>query len=195
LVNEKAVIDPYICVECGACVPICPRGAIDFKNATEKQIFAQLRGLLADKEPDETRIIAFVEKSIAYAGADLLGLDRTKYTTASRIIMVPSTAILSPKHLLYAFAMGADGIAILEGRHEIDEKISNKLLEKFSPILEDHGIESLRIWYSLVEIPAYKKIAGILDELAFTVEDLGPIPDEVRKDIKQKMVNEDDTLA
>lgn len=187
LIDGKAEINPYICTGCGACVPACPRYAIDFKNSTEKQMLAQIRGLLADKKPDEAMIIAFVEKSIAYTGADLVGLDRKEYATEVRIVRVPSTALLSLKHLLYAFAEGADGIAIIEGTMDIHEKFVKSNIEKFVSSLEDQGIESIRIWYSLVELPAYKKIAAIFDELSLMVKDLGPVPDDIRNDIKQKL--------
>lgn len=185
--DKRVEINPYICMGCGACVPECPRDAIDFKNSTEEQLFAQMRGVLADKGPEEYRILAFVDQTIAYAGADFLGLYRTEYPTETRIIKVPSTAILSLKHLLYAFAAGADGIAIIEGQHDIDERFMKQRIQKFMPSLEDHGIESVRIWYSLVMLPAYKKMAGIFSELAFMIQDLGPVSEETRSAIKQKL--------
>jgi heterodisulfide reductase subunit A len=60
--NGKAKIDPFQCVGCGACIPVCPKEAIDFKNATAKQIMSNLRGVLAEKQAGEVRIVAFVEK-------------------------------------------------------------------------------------------------------------------------------------
>ncbi len=195
MIDEKADINPYNCTGCGACVPACPRYAINFNNSTDKQIFAQIRGLLAGKKTDEARVIAFVEKSIAYTGADLVGLDRQEYTSAARIVKVPSTALLSLRHILYAFAEGADGIAMLEGIMAMDEKFAKANYEKFAFSLEDYGVEDMRLWYSLVELPAYKKIAGILNELVVTVQDLGPVPEEVRNDIKQKLVFEGDSSS
>ncbi|MCK4433935.1 CoB--CoM heterodisulfide reductase iron-sulfur subunit A family protein, partial [Candidatus Bathyarchaeota archaeon] len=74
--EEKAEINPFMCTGCGACIPVCPKDAIGFKNSTTKQIIAHLRGVLSQKEPDEVRIVAFVEKNVAYTGMDFLGLDR-----------------------------------------------------------------------------------------------------------------------
>ncbi len=50
-----------------------------------------------DKRPDETRIIAFVDKSVGYTGMDFLGLDRMNYPEEIRIVPVPSTAIIGLK--------------------------------------------------------------------------------------------------
>jgi hypothetical protein len=88
---------------------------------TEVQPVIKLVGPM-DKAPDELRIVAFVDKSVGYTGMDFLGLDRVNYPESVRIISVPSTAIIGLKHLLYAFAYGADGVLVIEGQQEIDEK-------------------------------------------------------------------------
>jgi len=97
--NGKAKIDPFMCTGCGACVPVCPKSAIEFKNSTTKQIFAKLNGVLADKEPEEVRIVAFVDNVVGYTDMDFLGLDRINYPENIRIVAVPSTAILGLKHI------------------------------------------------------------------------------------------------
>jgi len=157
----KAKIDPFMCTGCGACIPICPKETIDFKNSTMKQLTAQLRGVLMDKEPGEVRIIAFVDKSVGYTGMDFLGLDRVNYPEEIRIVPVPSTAILGLKHLLYAFAFGADGILVMEGQQDIDEKFAKKRMIEMGRSLAEFGIKGMRVRYSYVPLPVYKKIADL----------------------------------
>src|SRR3990170_984187 len=48
----KAIVSPFQCTGCGGCLPVCPKEAIDFKNSTNKQVMAQMRGVLADKDPN-----------------------------------------------------------------------------------------------------------------------------------------------
>jgi len=183
----KAKVDPFICVGCGACIPICPREAIDFKNATSRQIFATLRGVLSDKAPDEVRIVAFVEKEVGYTGMDFLGLDRTNYPENIRIVAVPSTALIGLKHLLYAFAYGADGVLLIEGQEEIDEKFGMRRVNEIMRSLGEYGIERMRVRYSYVPLPVYKKAAELFTMFTERIKKFGPLPMEKRNKVKEKL--------
>jgi len=185
----KARINPFMCTGCGACIPVCPREAIDFKSSTTKQIVANLRGVLMDKEPDEVRIVAFVEKNVGYTGMDFLGLDRVNYPENIRIVPVPSTAILGFKHLLYAFAFGADGILVIEGQQDIDEKFTKKRMIEMGRSLAEFGIKSMRVRYSYVPLPVYKKAADLFARFTERIKKFGPLPTEKREVIKQKILS------
>ncbi|PMB74590.1 disulfide reductase [Candidatus Bathyarchaeota archaeon] len=187
MVEGKAKIDPFQCTGCGACVPTCPQEAIDFKNATTKQILATLRGVLAEKQAGEVRIIAFVDKNVGYTGMDFLGLDRTNYPENIRIVAVPSTAILGLKHVLYAFAYGADGILVIEGQEEIDEKFTKKRMIDMGRELAKYGIESMRVRYSYVPLPVYKKAAELFTMFTDRIKKFGPVAEEKRNNIKQQL--------
>lgn len=183
----KAEINPFMCTGCGACIPVCPREAIDFKNSTTKQIIANLRGVLSDKEPDEVRIVAFVENNIGYTGMDFLGLDRVNYPENIRIVPVPSTAILGLKHLLYAFAYGADGILVIEGQQEIDEKFTKKRMIEMGRSLAEFDIKGMRVRYSYVPLPVYKKAADLFMRFTDRIKKFGSLAEEKRNTIKQKL--------
>ncbi len=186
----KAKINPFMCTGCGACIPVCPREAIDFKNSTTKQIIAHLKGVLMDKAPDEVRIVAFVEKNVGYTGMDFLGLDRVNYPENIRIVPVPSTAILGFKHLLYAFAFGADGILVIEGQQDVDEKFTKKRMMEMGRSLAEVDIKSMRVRYSYVPLPVYKKAADLFIKFTERIKKFGPLPAEKRDTIKQKILSE-----
>jgi len=183
----KAKIDPFQCIGCGACIPVCPKEAIDFKNSTAKQLIAHVRGVLADKAAGEVRIVAFVDKNVGYTGMDFLGLDRTNYPESIRIVPVPSTAILSLKHLLSAFAFGADGVLVIEGSQEIDEKFTKKRMIEMGRELAAFGVESMRVRYSYVPLPVYKKAAELFTMFTDRIKKFGPLAEEKRDIIKQKL--------
>jgi heterodisulfide reductase subunit A2 len=185
--DGKAKIDPFLCTGCGACIPVCPQEAIDFKNATTKQITASLRGVLAEKQPGEVRVVAFVDKNVGYTGMDFLGLDRTNYPENIRIVPVPTTAILGLKHLLYAFAYGADGVLVIEGTQEIDEKFTKKKMIDMGRELARYNVESMRVRYSYVPLPVYKKAAELFTMFTDRIKKFGPFPEEKRCEIKQKL--------
>jgi len=185
--NEKAKIDPFQCIGCGACIPICPQAAIDFKNSTNKQIIAALRGVLMDKAPDEIRIIAFVDKSVGYTGMDFLGLDRLNYPDSIRIVAVPSTAIIGLKYLLTAFAYGADGVLVIEGQQDIDEKFTKKRMIEMNRSFAEFGIEGMRVRYSYIPLPVYKKGAELFSMFTERIKKFGPLQAEKRKAVKDKL--------
>ncbi|UCH32035.1 MAG: 4Fe-4S binding protein [Candidatus Bathyarchaeota archaeon] len=187
LENGKATINPFICIGCGACIPVCPVEAIDFKNATNRQIIATLRGILMDKEPDEVRIVAFVDKNVGYTGMDFLGLDRVNYPENIRLVTIPSTAIISMKHLLYAFAFGADGILVIEGQEEIDEHFSKKRMIEMNRLLSEHEIKGMRVRYSYVPLPVYKKAADLFTRFTERIKKFGPLPIEKRNKLKENL--------
>jgi len=185
--GEKAKINPFVCIGCGACIPVCPKDAIDFKNSTNRQIIATLKGILMDKDPDEVRIVAFVDKNVAYTGIDFLGLDRVNYPDNVRIVAVPSTAIIGLKHLLYAFAFGADGILVIEGQQDIDERFIKRRMIDTSRSLTDYGIESMRVRYSYVPLPVYKKAAELFSMFTERIKKFGPLTVEKRNKAKEKL--------
>ncbi|PCN50529.1 disulfide reductase [Candidatus Geothermarchaeota archaeon ex4572_27] len=176
----RASISPISCIGCGACVSACPRGAIDFKGYTWAQLEALMRGLLADKGADEVRVVAFVERDIAYTGLDFLGLDRSQYSDAVMAIAVPTTAMVGLRHLLAAFALGADGVVLVEGQHWVDERINRARVDGLINALEEHGVEGVRLYYTLIELPAYRKMADVFNAHTSLIKDLGPLPSELR---------------
>ncbi len=183
----KAKINPFICIGCGACIPVCPKEAIDFKNSTNRQIISNLRGVLTDKEPGEVRIVAFVDKSVGYTGMDFLGLDRVNYPESIRIIAVPSTAIIGLKHLLSAFAFGADGVLVIEGQEDIDERYTKKRMIEMRRSLEDAGIKSMRVRYSYVPLPVYKKAAELFTMFTERIKKFGPLTIEKRRAVEKTL--------
>jgi heterodisulfide reductase subunit A len=183
----KAKIDPFQCNGCGACIPVCPQEAIDFKNAMTKQTLSQMRGVLTDKNPGEVRVLAFVDKNVGYTGMDFLGLDRTSYPENIRIVAVPTTAILGKKLLLSAFGFGADGVMVIEGTQEIDEKFTKKRMIDLGRELAPFGVENMRVRYSYVPLPVYKKAAELFTMFTERIKKFGPLPDEKRAAIREKL--------
>jgi coenzyme F420-reducing hydrogenase delta subunit len=118
---------------------------------------------------------------------DFLGLDRTNYPENIRIVAVPSTAILGLKLLLSAFAYGADGVLVIEGSQEIDEKFTKKRMIEFGRELAGYGVENMRVRYSYVPLPVYKKAAELFTMFVDRIKKFGPLAEDKRNAIKQKL--------
>ena len=186
-----AHLNEVLCSGCGACIPSCPRDAIDQQGLSESQLSAQIRGILESSEA-EVKIIAFVEEEVAYTAVDLAGLARIGYPSSFRIIPLPSISRLKLSHILQAFAYGADGVMLLEapeheGPYGRAHAISEERAEMYRWELEDHGIDSVRLWFSRIYIPDWRKLEKVFKTFHSTIEGEGPLDPETRADLRKKL--------
>lgn len=175
---------PIACIGCGACVNVCPRNAIDLANSTEDQLIWQIRGV-CEGEVAEPKIIVFVEKNTAYASLDLAGVRRFTYTPNVWPIPIPSCMRIGIKHVLSAFAYGADGIALIEGE---DSPFAGERLRRHVINLKNglkrYGVNSLRLESMVTTVPQYDKTVNFLETMVSRISRLGKITPEEREKIK-----------
>ena len=188
LKDEKSVVNEIMCTGCGACIPACPRSALDQQGLTDAQLKAHIRGVLESSEA-EIKILAFVEKELAYTAVDLAGLARLIYPSSIRIIPLPSLSRLKLDHLLHAFAYGADGVMLLEapehegpyGRAHI---VSEERAEDYKWKLEDYDIDSVRLWFSRAYVPDWRKLERVFRTFHDTIEGEGPLSEKIRESLR-----------
>lgn len=188
--EKEVVIDPISCAGCGICIPLCPREAIDLKHCTESQLIAQIQGVCEEGETSP-RIIAFLEKRTAYGSADLGGQSRRSYPSEVRIVGVPSTGRLGIKHLLHAFAAGADGIIFIEGDDSLlrEDQVRERVIQ-LKKDLRKFGIKSLRLQSTTTTLPQYEKIMSLFDSFVERIKKIGPISREKREELRKYLVGE-----
>ena len=188
--DGKPVINEIMCTGCGACIPACPQDALDQQGLTDAQLKAQIRGTLESSEA-ETKVLAFVEREVAYTAVDLAGLARLSYPSSVRIIPLPSLSRLKLGHLLYAFAHGADGIMLIEapeheGPYGRAHVISEERAEGYKWELEDHNVDSVRLWFSRAYVPDWRKLERVFRIFHNMIEDEGPLDEDVRESLKER---------
>jgi heterodisulfide reductase subunit A len=188
--KSEVIINPISCNGCSICIPICPKEALDLKNTTEEQMIAQIKGIV-EEEGTALKIIAFVEKRTAYGSADLGGQSRRSYSPEIRILRVPSIARLGIKHVLHAFAAGADGIIFVEGDDSIfkEDKVRERVM-LFKKDLGKFGIKPLRLQPTITTLPQYEKILALFDDFVERVKKMTPITQEQREKIKKYLESE-----
>ena len=191
LENGRATISEVLCTGCGACVPSCPVNALDMQGLTDSQLKAQIRGSLESSQA-EVKIIAFVEREVAYTAMDLAGLARIGYPSSIRVISLPAISRLKLEHLLHAFAYGADGVMLLEapgheGPYGSAHVISEQRADDYKWALEDHGVDSVRLWFSRVYIPDWRKLEKVFKTFHGIIEGEGPLSDEARSKLKMEL--------
>lgn len=184
--SAGVTINSVSCVGCGICVPKCPNEAIDLHNYTEEQLISQIKGIT--EEGLSPKIIAFLEKDIAYGSADLAGQTRVSYPPSVKIIRVPTTGRIGLKHLLHAFASGADGIIFLEGHGGVfSEEVLRKHVDQLKRDLSTYGVESLRLVSFSTTIPEYNKVINLFETFSTRIAKMGPLRQEVGENIKEKV--------
>jgi heterodisulfide reductase subunit A len=195
LEDKKANINQISCIGCGACIPACPAEAIDLQGLTEDQLLAQIKGILDGSEA-QPKVLAFTEVDTVYIACDIAGVSRLAYPSSIRIIPVPSTARIKLKHILYAFAYGADGVMLLEAPPEVGSlgrahEIAEERSEIYMFDLEEYGIESQRLWFSKVYVPDWRKLESVFKTFDGIVTDEGPIDVETRKNLLDQLEKKD----
>jgi len=179
-------IDPVSCVGCGICVPRCPSDAIKLNHCTDEQLIAQIQGICEGGA--SPKIVAFLEGEIAYGAADLTGQMRASYPSNVEIIRVPTTGRIGLKHLLHAFAAGADGI-IFVGDHGgvFGEEALREQVIQFKKQLGEYGVESLRLISFTTTLPEYNKIINTFETSNSRISRIGPLSEEARSKIQEKL--------
>lgn len=185
--DSSISVTPIACINCGACVPACPKDAIDQNNFREKQLIAQVQGVSMG-ELKEPKIIAFIERKTAYSSLDLAGTRRLSYIANIRPITVPSCMRIGIKHLLNAFAYGADGIVFVEG--DDSPFAGEKLLKHVTELkkeLQKYEISPLRLQSMTTTIPQYDKAVKLFATVNARISRLGKIKAEEREKLKEKL--------
>ena len=127
----------------------------------------------------EPKIVAFVCNWCTYAGADLTGTSRIKYSADVKIIRFPCTGRIDFMILMKAFENGADGI-IVSGCHPNDCHYSTGNFHArrrwivFRKLLDFAGIETERIQFSWVSAAEGFKWADVVNNMAAKIKQLGP---------------------
>jgi coenzyme F420-reducing hydrogenase delta subunit len=127
----------------------------------------------------EPKIVAFVCNWCTYAGADLTGTSRTKYSANVKIIRFPCTGRIDFMILMKAFENGADGI-IVSGCHPNDCHYSTGNFHArrrwivFRNLLNFTGIETDRIQFSWVSAAEGFKWADVVNNTVKKIKGMGP---------------------
>ncbi len=129
----------------------------------------------------EPKILGILCNWCSYAGADLAGISRKKYSPNVRVVRVMCSGRVEPTFILKAFEKGADGVLIL-GCHPGDCHYSEgnyktmRRMPLLKNLLSQMGIEDERLRMEWVSASEGDHFASIVDEMTEQVRKLGPFP-------------------
>ena len=129
----------------------------------------------------EPKIVAFLCRWCAYAGADLAGVSRLEYPPNVVPILMPCSGRVDSQYVLLAFRNGADGV-LIGGCHTPNDchYISGnyKALKRYALLrkyLEQIGINPNRIRLEWISATEGQKFARVIKEFTEELKKLGPL--------------------
>jgi coenzyme F420-reducing hydrogenase delta subunit/ferredoxin len=142
----------------------------------------------ATPEGWQPRLIALVCNWCTYAGADLAGTSRIKYSPNVRLVRFPCTGRMNPLMIFKAFEYGADGV-IVSGCHPGDchyvqgNLVARRRFTVLRALLDFIGIDLKRIHFSWVSAAEGRKWAEVVEQATEAAREAGPMqrfekPDE-----------------
>jgi heterodisulfide reductase subunit A len=104
------------CTGCGICAATCPVAAMQLRLFRDEQVLPAIEGLLKPtkwlEDRDEPVIVAFACEGAAGYAAEIAGQLGMNVPDNIRVLKVPCSGRLDALHLMKAFDLGADGVAI-----------------------------------------------------------------------------------
>ena len=129
----------------------------------------------------EPKILGILCNWCSYAGADLAGISRKKYSPNVRVVRVMCSGRVEPAFILKAFEKGADGVLIL-GCHPGDCHYAEgnyktlRRMPMLKKLLSQMGIDDERLRMEWVSASEGDRFGAIVDEMTEQVRKLGPFP-------------------
>jgi heterodisulfide reductase subunit A len=184
--SQIVSVNEAVCRGCGSCIASCPKDALDLHCYTNDQLLGEVRAALASKKADEIRILVFADDMTTYRLADNVGTGKMSYSADCRIVRVPSGSRITPKLMLQAFELGADGIFIGESEEKSSPyphsvSVIKENVAKVQEALKALGIDPERIRYAEFVTVMLGAFVSQMNSLSDLARRSGPIADEARR--------------
>ena len=129
----------------------------------------------------EPKIIAFLCKWCTYAGADLAGVSRLKFSPNAIPIRVMCSGRVDPSFILDAFSRGADGV-LVGGCHPGDCHYAQgnyktlRRVKLLKALIKEMGLEEERLRLEWISASEGNKFKEVVNDMTVKLKELGPSP-------------------
>lgn len=112
MLEDGAYSDPAFCQGCGFCAAACPTHAVQITNFNDRQILAQAQVAFHHVQPDAPKILALLCYWCSYSGGDLAGVKGLTAPANFRSIRIRCSSSVNSGLIAELFRMGIDGIVV-----------------------------------------------------------------------------------
>ncbi len=195
VLSQTVSVNEAVCSGCGSCIASCPTGALDMHCYTNDQLLEQIRASLAGKREGEARVLVFADDQTTYRLADNVGTGKLSYSPDVRIFRVPSGSRITPRLMLQAFELGADGVFIGESEEKSSPFAHSVAAIKQNvaavrAILEERNIDPDRVRFSEFVTVMLTAFVNQMNSLVEFVRAAGPIPDGEREMLTARLTEQ-----
>jgi hypothetical protein len=74
-----------------------------------------------------------------------------------------------------------------EGPYGSAHVVSEERADEYKWELEDHDVDSVRLWFSRVYVPDWRKLERVFRTFHGMIEDEGPLEDDVREALREEL--------
>jgi heterodisulfide reductase subunit A len=187
-----AEVNQALCKGCGSAIAACPKDALDLHCYTNGQMLAQVAAALAGKNEGDVRILVFADEMTGYRLADNVGTAKMPYSLDARIVRVPSCGRITPKLMLQAVSLGADGILLGESEAKSNpypESVNTITanLSRVKAILKNRRIDPERVRLVQFVTVMLAGFVNSINALSGFARKTGPVPPELREALKDQI--------
>ncbi|MFB0538359.1 MAG: hydrogenase iron-sulfur subunit, partial [Anaerolineae bacterium] len=177
-VLSTARIAPLLCKGCGNCAAACPSKAITLQSFTDRQFLAQISAALAGPQDGQPRILGLLCQWSGYAAADLVGARHLQYPSSVRFIQGGCSARFDPRHILWAFLNGADGVFLGacepgECHYVLGNQYAESRIRGLRAMLTAAGFEAQRLQLAWLKPDEPEEFVAVIITFAADIEKLG----------------------
>ncbi len=177
--------NPLRCRRCGICMGACPERIISFKNYSPNMVSQMIKSIeIPEEDEEKPRLLAFMCENDAVPALDIAAMHRHKLTPTIRIVPVRCIGSVNTVWIADALSAGFDGILLLGCQRGDDyqchyvkgSELANTRMENVQEKLQQLVLERERVKIDVVELSDWNKVAGIINDFAEEVIELGPNP-------------------
>ncbi len=163
--NEKIKIHPDLCMGCGICASACPAAASRLEKYTAQEISEWIK---TTTKPGD--IIALLCKWSAYNATETAAYMKIRYPENIKILRVPCSGAVEPKHIIQALNLNARGVLIggcyPDACHYAKGNFRARTREKIlKETLELLGLSKDRVRLEWIGKDEAKKLENIIREM------------------------------
>jgi quinone-modifying oxidoreductase subunit QmoB len=173
------------CRRCGTCMGACPVRVISFDNYSVDTVGSQIKAVdMPDEFSEKPRILLLACENDAYPALDMAGAARRSYSAFVRAIPVRCLGSVNTIWITDALNAGYDGVMLMGCRHGVEyqchfvkgSELANYRMSKIDDTLKQLGLEPERVATFEVAITDAERVAGLIEEYAARIVELGMSP-------------------